>query len=66
MRFVIESAAAVVTSSALFGAMQLFGRAKCFDCGARVGFPLAYMQEGTYAPHGRASQRTMLLLLGSP
>ena len=31
----------------------LFGSAHCYDCGARYGFPLSYMQDGTYASHGQ-------------
>ena len=31
----------------------LFGGAHCYDCGARYGFPLSYMQDGTYASHGQ-------------
>ena len=49
----VKSAVAVVASVVLFGAMQmLFGGTHCFDCGARVGFPFAYMQDGTFGTHG--------------
>jgi hypothetical protein len=52
MRFIAKFAVAVVVSLVLFGAMQILGGAHCLDCGAKVGFPLAYMREGTYATHG--------------
>jgi hypothetical protein len=53
MRFILKSAVAAAMGFVLFGLMQvLFGSAHCFDCGARVGFPFSYMQEGTYATHG--------------
>jgi hypothetical protein len=54
MRFIVKSAVAVVVSLVLLGAMQvLVEGTHCFDCGARVGFPFAYMQEGTFATHGQ-------------
>jgi len=41
-------------SIAVFALMQvLFNGAHCLDCGARVGFPFSYMQEGTFATLGR-------------
>jgi hypothetical protein len=48
-RCVIVSGLSVV----VFLVVQLlFGGSHCFDCGARYGFPLSYMQDGTYATHG--------------
>jgi hypothetical protein len=53
MRFVFKTAVAVGISLVLFYLMQLlFGGPHCFDCGAKVGFPFSYMQDGTYATHG--------------
>jgi hypothetical protein len=53
MRFVLRAAVAVGISFVLFFLMQLlFGGTHCFDCGAKVGFPFSYMQDGTYATHG--------------
>ncbi len=43
----------IAISVVLFAVMQVaFGSAHCLDCGARVGFPFAYMQEGTFATLG--------------
>jgi hypothetical protein len=54
MRFVLKATVAVGISFVLFYLMQvLFGGTHCFDCGSKVGFPFSYMQEGTYASHGR-------------
>jgi len=51
--FILKSAVAAAMGFVLFGLMQvLLGSAHCFDCGARVGFPFSYMQDGTYATHG--------------
>jgi hypothetical protein len=45
---------AIGISLVVFAFMQLlFGGTPCFDCGAMVGFPLAYRQEGTYGTLGR-------------
>lgn len=34
-------------------AMQvLLGGRHCLDCGANVGFPFVYMEDGTYGTHG--------------
>jgi hypothetical protein len=53
MRFVFMAAVVVGISFTLFVLVQLlFGGTHCFDCGAKVGFPFAYMQDGTYATHG--------------
>jgi hypothetical protein len=53
MRFVLRAAVAVGISLVLFFLMQLlFGGTHCFDCGAKVGFPFPYMQDGTYATRG--------------
>ena len=53
MRFVLRAAVAVGISFALFFLTQLlFGGTHCFDCGAKVGFPFSYMQDGTYATRG--------------
>ncbi len=53
MRFVLRAAVAVGISFALFFLMKLlFGGTHCFDCGAKVGFPFSYMQDGTYATRG--------------
>ncbi|MGA8618460.1 MAG: hypothetical protein WB660_08065 [Candidatus Sulfotelmatobacter sp.] len=44
----------IALSTIVFALMQLmFGGSHCYDCGARVGFPLSYMQDGTYGTHGR-------------
>jgi hypothetical protein len=40
-------------SVVVFVVMQVaFGSGHCLDCGARVGFPFTYMQEGTFATLG--------------
>ena len=53
MRFALRAAVAVGISFVLFFLMQmLFGGTHCFDCGAKVGFPFSYMQDGTYATQG--------------
>jgi|HubBroStandDraft_4_1064222.scaffolds.fasta_scaffold269875_2 hypothetical protein len=54
IHFVFRCAIVIGLSVVVFLGMQfLFGRLHCFDCGARYGFPLSYMQDGTYATHGR-------------
>lgn len=53
MRSLFRCATVIGLGFVLFFAMQLFGRSHCFDCGAKIGFPLPYMQDGTYATHGR-------------
>ena len=53
MGFVFRCAIVIGLSVVVFLVMQvLFGGSHCFDCGARYGFPIAYMQDGTYATHG--------------
>ena len=53
MRFVLKSATTVGIGFVLFYLIQvLLGGTHCFDCGAKVGFPFSYRQEGTYATHG--------------
>ena len=53
MRFIVKSSIAVVIGFVLFGGVQVvLGGSHCFDCGAKVGFPFPYMQEGTFATHG--------------
>jgi hypothetical protein len=53
MRFVSRCAIVIGLSVVVFLLMQLLGDGShCFDCGARHGFPLSYMQDGTYATHG--------------
>ena len=52
MRSVFRWASAVGITIVSFALMQLFGRAHCIDCGAMIGFPFSYMQDGTYATHG--------------
>jgi hypothetical protein len=32
--------------------LSAFIRPHCYDCGAKVGFPFPYNQEGLYATHG--------------
>jgi hypothetical protein len=45
---------AMALSAIVFALMQwLFGGSHCYDCGARIGFPFSYMQDGTYGTHGR-------------
>ena len=40
-------------SMVVLALMQIvFGGTHCLDCGARVGFPFSYMQEGTFATLG--------------
>jgi hypothetical protein len=51
MRFVFKAAVIVGISFVLFYLMQVFGGTHCFDCGAKVGFPFFYMQDGTYGTH---------------
>jgi hypothetical protein len=51
-RNVRTGAAVIVLSVLLFALMQLFDASHCLDCGAKVGFPFAYMQDGTYATIG--------------
>jgi len=36
----------------VFVLMQILTGTPCFDCGARVGFPFAYRQEGRYGTVG--------------
>jgi hypothetical protein len=43
---------AIGLSLLLFVVMQVFDHSHCLDCGARVGFPFAYMQDGTYSTMG--------------
>jgi hypothetical protein len=52
MRFMFRCAIAIGLSVVVFEITQLLGGAHCYDCGARYGFPLSYMQDGTYASHG--------------
>jgi len=52
MRFILRCAIVIGLTVMAFVVMQLFGGSHCLDCGARVGFPLSYMQDGTYATHG--------------
>ncbi|HVR22478.1 MAG TPA: hypothetical protein VMU26_04090 [Candidatus Polarisedimenticolia bacterium] len=53
MHLVLRAAVAVGISFVPFFLMQLlFGGTHCFDCGAKVGFPFSYMQDGTYGTHG--------------
>jgi hypothetical protein len=53
MRFAFSCAIVIGLSVVVFLIMQLlFSGSHCFDCGARYGFPLSYMQEGTYATTG--------------
>jgi hypothetical protein len=52
MRFMFRCAIAIGLSVVVFEITQLLGGAHCYDCGASYGFPLSYMQEGTYASHG--------------
>ena len=53
MRFALKATITVAISFVLFLLLQwLFGRALCFDCGVKVGFPFSYEQEGTYGTHG--------------
>jgi prepilin signal peptidase PulO-like enzyme (type II secretory pathway) len=53
MRSLLRCATVIGLTLVLFFVMQLFGRPHCFDCRAKIGFPLPYMQDGTYATHGR-------------
>ncbi len=52
MRSVSRWAGAVGITIVLFALMQLFERTHCIDCGAMIGFPFSYMQDGTYWTHG--------------
>jgi hypothetical protein len=53
MRFIFRCATVIGLSVVVFLIMQLlFDGFHCFDCGARYGFPLSYMQDGTYGAHG--------------
>jgi len=53
IHFVFRCAIVIGLSVVVFLGMQfLFGRLHCFDCGARYGFPLSYMQDGTFSTHG--------------
>jgi len=53
MRFMLRCATVAGLSIVVFLIMQLlFDGSHCFDCGARHGFPLSYMQHGTYGTHG--------------
>jgi len=53
MRFMFRSPITIGLIIVVFEITQLlFGGAHCYDCGARYGFPLSYMQDGTYASHG--------------
>ena len=62
--FILKSAVAAAMGFVLFGLMQvLLGSAHCFDCGARVGFPFSYMQDGTYATHGHIICRGLRILV---
>ena len=36
-----------ISVAAFVFAQLLFDRAHCLDCGARIGFPFSYMQDGT-------------------
>ena len=46
-------AAIAGVSVAVFASMQVLGGGRhCLDCGARVGFPFVYMQEGTFSTLG--------------
>jgi prepilin signal peptidase PulO-like enzyme (type II secretory pathway) len=51
-RFVFRCAIVSGLSVVVFLFMQLFDGSHCLDCGAKYGFPLSYMQDGTYATHG--------------
>jgi len=54
MRFMFRSPITIGLIIVVFEITQLlFGGAHCYDCGARYGFPLSYMQDGTYASHGQ-------------
>ena len=53
MRFVLKAVVIVGISFVLFYSMQvLFGGRHCFDCGAKVGFPFFYIQDGTFGTRG--------------
>jgi hypothetical protein len=52
MRTIRTCAIGVVLSVLVFFAMQLLNRPHCLDCVARIGFPLAYMQDGTFSTVG--------------
>jgi hypothetical protein len=53
MRFMSRCAIIIGLSVGVFLLMQLlFDGSHCLDCGARYGFPLSYMQDGTYATRG--------------
>ena len=53
MRVMSKFAIVIGLSVVVFLLMQLlFDGSHCFDCGARYGFPLSYMQDGTYSTHG--------------
>jgi hypothetical protein len=42
----------LAVSMLVFLLMQTFSGPHCLDCGARVGFPFTYTQEGTFATLG--------------
>jgi len=53
MRFMFRCAITIGLSIVVFEITQLLlGGVHCYDCGARYGFQLSYMQDGTYASHG--------------
>ncbi len=53
MRLMLKCIIVVGLSTVVFLVIQwLFDGVHCFDCGTRYGFPLSYMQDGTYATHG--------------
>jgi hypothetical protein len=53
MRFILKCATVIALSVVVFAVMQFFDGSHCLDCGARRGFPLAYVQDGTYTTHGQ-------------
>jgi hypothetical protein len=54
MRFMLRCAVVIGFSVVVFLVMRLvFDGPHCLDRGARYGFPLSYMQDGTYGTHGR-------------
>ena len=61
--FTRSCAIAIGVSIAVFAVMQLlFGGPHCLDCGARVGVPFSYMQEGLARLYGRLRRRPRVLV----
>jgi hypothetical protein len=53
MRFILRCATIIGLSVVVFLGMQaLFDGSNCIDCGAKIGFPFSYVQDGTYGTHG--------------